>query len=360
MQNWAKAVGVVFFEQASAGELQIIADRPVSLRVERKSKVNGNGPLVLSARLFVDASGLKGVLRKQVPPLAACCPAVPDHHLCSAQQAICEVKDEAGARKYLESGDFEAGAMVNHIGVAGGWSTISIEVSKDYRTVAVLAGCIAGEGKPGGPRMMKDLKAREPWIGKSLVGGAGLIPLRRPYDKLTSSGIALVGDSGCMVFGMHGSGVTNGLIAGRMLAISLQGASDPGDPAALWSYQANFMHEFGPILGSWDLFRRATQKLTQEDLRILLDSGIISPDSMEQGLIQAKMKLSFKESLGAAIGAFKAPRTIARLLPDLAPMPAVTRAYHWYPKSMDPAALRRWSRIVALLFKERPDVTETT
>ena len=71
--------------------------------------------------------------------------------------------------------------------------------------------------------MLDGARADEPWLGESISGGSGVIPLRRPYARFTAPGLALVGDAACQVFPAHGSGIGMGLIAGRMLADAVAG-----------------------------------------------------------------------------------------------------------------------------------------
>ena len=128
------------------------------------------------------------------------------------------------------------------------------------------------------------MKEQHPWIGKTIFGGAGFIPLRRSYDRLSAPGIALLGDAACHVFSANGCGVGNGLIAARILADSVKGHDDPGSREATWAYQAAYQHERGGIHAASDVFRRLSQTLMEEDVEALLETVIITADKIQATL----------------------------------------------------------------------------
>ena len=117
--------------------------------------------------------------------------------------------------------------------------------------------------------------------------GTGVIPLRRPYARITAPGLALVGDAACQVFPAHGSGIGVGLLAGTMLAEGVADADDPGDPHVLWSgYQAAFQRRMGGDLAGYDVLRRATTALGEDGVDGLVRSGIMDEHTTRAGLDQ--------------------------------------------------------------------------
>ena len=57
----------------------------------------------VSARLFVDASGLVAALRREVPSLEASCEQVGAEDLCVAAQEVRHVSDEGAAAAWLDT-----------------------------------------------------------------------------------------------------------------------------------------------------------------------------------------------------------------------------------------------------------------
>lgn len=162
--------------------------RPIAVQA-----VHQGGAVRFAARLFVDASGLRGVLRDQVPALAAWCPPPVEADVCSAQQLVLAVDDPEGAKAFLHDHDASPGDAVVTVGLAGGYSTANIRVEPSLDEVSVLTGSIPALGNPTGPEIVRAIRALHPWMGATVFGGGGQIPLRRVYERFTAPGIALVG-----------------------------------------------------------------------------------------------------------------------------------------------------------------------
>src|SRR5699024_5550118 len=117
------------------------------------------------------------------------------------------VVDRGGAERFLHRHGAEPGDAVIVVGTHGGFSTCALRFTADLGEVGVLVGCLANGRYGTAPRMLAELREREPWLGAPVSAGVGVIPLRRPFARTTAAGVALVGDAGCQVFPAHGSGV---------------------------------------------------------------------------------------------------------------------------------------------------------
>ncbi|MBW1810392.1 MAG: NAD(P)/FAD-dependent oxidoreductase [Deltaproteobacteria bacterium] len=336
LHKLARRAGVELFDRVFIKDLRLNSGRPVSLTTERRLKQGRPSQLTFKARLFVDASGLAGALRKLVPPLSRHCPAVGSQHLCSAAQEICAVKDRAGAAAFLEKHDLGPADNYSRIGVDGGFSTLTIMLGANLETVDLLTGGIADGNHLSGPELMQQLKEAQPWIGQRIFGGAGLVPLRRAYDRLVAPGLALVGDCACQVFSAHGSGTGAGLLAARALTEAVAGHDDPGHELSLLTYQANYQREFGAVCAACDVFRRYAQSLSCTDIESLLSSGIMSADIYRAGLDQAIPLPKMTDILIALRGIARVPR-LAELVPLFARMSAIFALYRRFPRLKQPA-----------------------
>lgn len=321
-------------------ELQIAAGRPTSL-----TAMHGGAEISLAARLFVDAAGYQGALRTQVPELASICPPSGPQDLCSAQQLILEIDDADAARAYLVAEGAEPGDAVTQVGMAGGYSTINIRVSPSFDEVSVLTGSIPATGAPTGPDLLRSVRDAHPWMGKTVFGGGGLIPLRRTYDRFTAPGIALVGDAACQVMGGHGSGIGFGLIAGKVLAEAADRAADAGSAEALWDYQATFLREFGAILAGYDAVRRMSVKLGPEGVERLFETGVFSEALVLPGLDQRLGLLNARETTDAAKVLASNPKLAKIVVPALAAMTTARGLYRLYPAAPG-KGFERWAASV--------------
>ena len=257
-------------------------------------------------------------------------------------------------QRFLERHGASPGENVTVVGTNGGFSTRGIAVSPDLDRVGVLVGCLANGRYGTGPGMLDAVRAREPWIGEPVSGGFGVIPLRRPYARFTAPGLALVGDAACQVFPAHGSGIGVGLVAGRILAESVGDASDPGDEATLWRYQAAFQHELGGALAAYDGVRRMSTALGTRGVTAMVGAGLMTEPMTRAGLDQVWNGPSASELPGMAARMARRPGLAAAMLPRLARSQVAGGMGRRYPAAVDEGALARWDRRVDRLLGPLP------
>lgn len=332
----------------------------------------------IRARLFVDASGRAGVLRRTSAVLARWCPTVRNDELCSASDFRFRIADRAGAQDFLRRHGAQPGDHMNTVALAGGYSTRNMSVSKDLDQVSVLVGCVANGRYGTGPRMLDHLRRVESWIGDPISGGSGVIPLRRPYPRFTAPGLALVGDAACQVFPAHGSGIGMGLIAGHLLAEAVAGrdpdsagdraaaqgvghgrvgpdrvghgrggpSNDIGDESVLWAYQHAFMSEFGGLLTAFDAFRRMSTSLGSEGVDKLLSADLVNEKMTRAGLDQRLATPDLAALPNMALTLLSSPRLAAKVLPMLARVQILRTLGSRHPSTPDEKSLLRWDRSI--------------
>lgn len=358
LQALCREEGVICEEGFRLREVRFSGERPVEIVCERVDSGPVEDDLVVRARLFVDAGGMRGPLRSMIPELARDCPPVAREHICTAMQEECEVLDREAAARFVRLYSAQPGDAIAIMGVDGGFSTFTLYVSADFRHVGCLAGAIADGRHATGPQLMARLKREQPWIGPSLYGGAGLIPLRRPYDRLAAGGVALVGDAACQVLPASGSGIVLGMQAARLLTDAVRRFDDPGSLEATWEYQTSFQRKFGADLAGFDLFRRLSQSLEADGVARMIESHMMNPGTFISGLHQVLKPPPLGEFPALVRGAWREPRVVKAAAPLAAKVPLLQVLYRNYPARPDRAALARWSRRVAALFGETPDLRE--
>jgi flavin-dependent dehydrogenase len=333
----------------AAGALGLFEHRCIDVVVTdgrpRQLRLRGpKGPVELTARLFVDAAGLGGPIRRAVPAFEPFCPKPKRADMCSAAQAVCVLADRAAAQRFLAEHQARPGEVLSFSGVAGGYSIQNVQVDLDGGVVDLLTGAIALPEHPSGPALIEDLKARLPWIGPTRFGGSGAVPLRRAYARLGAPGVALLGDAGCQVYSAHGSGIGMGMLAAKALCDAVAGAPDPGAEAVTWDYSARFHRTWGARNAVATLVRRMTQRLSTEAVAQVLKAGLITPEATAATLDHQLPPLGPSQLPKVLLGAARAPRLAARLLGQLRHLPTVVRHHRRYPNAVDVAALQAWDR----------------
>ncbi|APR87363.1 Digeranylgeranylglycerophospholipid reductase [Minicystis rosea] len=284
-------------------------------RVRAISFIDGATRFTLRARLVIDATGLGAAVRRLVPALAEACADVEASDRCAAAQYHHEIADRAAFRAFMERHGAKPGDDIAFSGVAGGYSTLALFTRSDASAISVLTGSIPALGVPSGAALHKRFVAGAPWIGRVLFGGAGAIPLRRPYTLLGAHGVALVGDAACQVYASHGSGVGMGLLGARALADAAEGTDDPGSDEVLARYTSSFHAAHGGLLAASEAFRRFSQGLRATEVDDILASGLLAPAIASAGLVQRPTRPDARFLLGAPARALRAPEAAARFLP---------------------------------------------
>ncbi len=334
LRSDARAAGVVFhFGERIAG---------VEVAQRRVRSVE-SGRHALRAPLFVDASGLPAVLRKAAFPGW---PDVAREHICTAAQAVFEIADVRACEAFLEREGMQPGEVLAKTGVAGGFSILNVRVDLQGGHVAVLTGSVQdAPDRPSGTRLLEDFVKAQPWLGPRRFGGASAIPIRRPYARLGAPGLALLGDSGCMNFSAHGSGIAVGLRAARTLADAVTAhALDPGSERATWSYASRWHRASGGLLLAYDVVRRVTQAMSRDDLEQLMASGLVSSASARAALAQQVPPLGATDVVSAVRAAIRNPRLAMRVARGSSTVPACLAHGKRYPQEADLRALAEYEQ----------------
>lgn len=336
LQALASGAGVHFFEHTGPLAMQFAGERPVAAVTA--------GGLIWRAGLFVDATGVRGALRRLVPALSAGGERLARADVCGAAQQVRRIADATAARAYLARWGVAPGACLGFVGLAGGYSTLVVQVDTSLREVDLLAGTASAEPGVSGLGLLTAFAAGEPWVGGIEFGGQGAIPLRRPWERFAVPGAALVGDAACQVFPAHGSGVGPGLLAARVLAEQAAGHADAGGAAAMHAYQAGYMREHGAVAAAYDVFRRLSQELDGAEVERLIATGLVSSASSVNGLAQRMPAAGAGEALRLVWRAARAPRLAARMAPALAKMPVVYALARRMPRGEHAVRSALWRR----------------
>lgn len=340
----AFAAGVTGFEEMHLVETRFSGERPVELLFvhgtpdehEAKERIS------IKAKLFVDATGLHGALRRQIAAIHEIHGEHEDSDLCTAVQENCRIADVGAAREFLRRHDILPGTMVSILGTAGGYSTMTVHISPDLKEVGLLAGSIKDPQVLTAAQMLKRFREEHPWVGERIFGGGGTIPLKAPLEMLSASGLAVVGNAANQVFSLHGSGVMPAIQSARLLANAVRGAKDPGDADVLWQYTAEFQRSLGAKLAAYNLFRRFSQGLSGEEIGKMFRYGFMSEPMVFAGMKQDLPAPSLSTGLSVLTAAFRDLPFAAKLVRALSAMPFVLLHYRNFPLQRDREKFAAW------------------
>lgn len=340
----AFAAGVTGFEEMHLVETRFLGERPAELLFVHGApdEHEAKDRMAVKAKLFVDATGLHGALRRQIASIHEIHGEHDDSDLCTAVQENCHIADVGAAREFLRRHNILPGTMVSILGTAGGYSTMTVHVSPDLKEVGLLAGSIKDNRVLTGAQMLKRFREEHSWVGERIFGGGGTIPLRTPLEMLSAPGVAVVGNAANQVFSTHGSGVVPALQSARLLANAVRGAKDPGDADALWQYTAAFQRTLGAKLAAYNLFRRFSQSLSGEEIGKMFRYGFMTEPMVFAGMKQDLPAPSVGTGLSVLTTVFRDLPFAAKLVRALAAMPLVLLHYRNFPMSRDAAKFAAW------------------
>lgn len=283
---------------------------------ERLTEISGELPsnetLTFKAPIFVDASGLKALLRNSHPRSSSLWPTIARVDTCTAAQRTLEIKDRHGATAFLAKEQAKPGDVISNVGFMGGFSLLRTQIDSNLNHVSILCGVRSVPGYPSASRVVNDFVAQHPWMGSAFIDGRGVIPLNAPYPKLTQPGLALLGDAACQVYAAHGSGIGFGLIAANYLAKAILNSADK-----LKGYEPAFHRRYYHRLYFSEHFRRFSQELSPKAVADLITSGMLGASLARQTLMQSEPTMSWRELNNMVNGARKSPRLFVSMLPTL-------------------------------------------
>jgi menaquinone-9 beta-reductase len=287
--------------------------------IEVEGELQDKQRIRISAKLFVDASGFKAILRRTHPQSKDIWPNVLRKDLCTAAQMTLEIKDREGAMTYLEKNLINPGDILSDVGFMGGYSLFRAQIDKDISHISLLCGVRGLPQYEAAHLVIKKFLSNNPWIGAFIIDGRGVIPIVSCYKKLASFGLALLGDAACQVYAAHGSGIGMGLIAAKMLATAICTARDKnidiGSLEALKKYQSDFHQKYYGRLYFSEHFRRFSETLEQEKIADLITSGLFSSELVRQTLLQKEASMSLAIMKSLIQSALKSPQTFFSMLP---------------------------------------------
>ncbi|MAE69958.1 MAG: hypothetical protein CME06_05765 [Gemmatimonadetes bacterium] len=276
---------------------------------------------------------------------------IDDADLCIASQEVYEIEDPAAAERFMAERGLRPHDALSRIGVRGGYAISNTSIDLDRRHASFLSGAMLHEGGGASRDLIDEYRRDLGFTGKRLFGGSGLIPVRRPHDRLVGPGYALLGDAAAQVYPAHGSGVAAGIRAALLLANTLSGALRSVaelDSEALWPYAALFMRSRGALCAGAEIVRKLAEGFTAEELDRLVGGGLMRADISHEVIacrparvpIARLPGLFMKIAMAGALGRKVAAATLRSKCQE--------RHYRRYPAQYDPRGLREWAGMAAM------------
>lgn len=291
-------------------------------------------------RTFIDASGWTGAIRRTLPEMHGLVKEPPweDFAVCyrEVRELKVKIEDPNLAKIYLDA----------DIAPQGYWWFFP--QGDDLVNIGIG---VKGGRRNDPKRLFKDHLANLPILKDSKVidEGGGAVPTRRSLHSLVAFGTIFAGDSGFTANPIHGGGIGQSMISGRIAGRVAIESLNEGDPSkVLWRANKEYVDAYGMKAAGLEIFKIFLQELDNDDLEFGMRNKLITESDLER-LSYGSGGLSISEKAKRIIRGMRRLSVLKHLAETARYMKKVRKLYENYPEEED---YEIWSRSVGNLFSE--------
>ena len=307
---------------------------------DRRTGVNR----VLEGKIIVDASGIAGVLRNKLPSNWWVSEKLDYKDVSVAYREIRVLSTKIEEPEYLRI------YLSPLIAPGGYWWFFPKGKSK----VNVGLGIQGGMGYPNPVEQFgKYILTRDIFKNSKLIhAGGGIVPTRRPLKSLVYSNFIAIGDAAFTANPLHGGGIGSSLISAWAAAKASIDALSEGviSTKTLWKTNKMYIMNYGAKQASLDLLRMFLQKLSEEELTLIIKKKIVSEDELLEISSTGDLRATIMNKIISAIKFLSKPSLLLKLKTLASLMDKVKKHYYSYPE--DPKDLAKWELRLKEIYDE--------
>jgi flavin-dependent dehydrogenase len=154
---------------------------------------------------------------------------------------------------------------------------------------------------------------------------------------MVGNGVLIVGDAACQVNPIHGGGIGPSMIGGTLAGRTAAEALEQGDVSrrALWSYNKEYMQDYGAKQAGLEIFRILLQNADDEEISFGMQYGLLTEDDILKASMGEDVHLSVSEKAKRIFRGLKKPGFLRRLKAATDSMSAIRALYRKYPDTPD-------------------------
>ncbi|MCL2494346.1 MAG: FAD-dependent monooxygenase [Oscillospiraceae bacterium] len=326
----ARECGVSFEFETAVTKPLIEGDRVTGLAVKDKT-----GPREIIADLVIDAAGMDSPVRRALPAAWGLTGDFRRDQYFTVWRAFFRRSDEAP----LLEGTFNV-----YFYPMGRRAMAWAAREEDY--VDMLCGSFEDTTRDYAEQVRQFLLPRHPEFGEGILRGgqAAKIPVRRPVSVMVANGYAAVGDSAAMTVPIIGSGISNAVRAGVLLAGAVRNIKTC-DAASLWPYQVEYMRRIGAVHAALDPLKTMVLTMGPGTVDFLLERRILDAGDMSKARTGQEVAFTAREMAQRGLrGAGRLP-TMLGLSARLAASQKLKRHAMAIPVRYDEDAVRAWAKV---------------
>ncbi|HOU09122.1 MAG TPA: NAD(P)/FAD-dependent oxidoreductase [Clostridiales bacterium] len=226
-----------------------------------------------------------------------------------------------------------------------------------YKVSEGMADFLVGSVEPLDPdtaqAALREMRKVHPEIGGRLLRGGRIndIPIRSTHTLLVGNRYAAVGDAVSMPDPMNGSGITNAVKAGALLAETAAGLlreGRPFDTAGLWDYQVRYYKSAAHKAAAICVLKNCLLSFSPEVLNFFFDKKILT--AKELGGSGQAMKMDKAELTGKIRRGIGRPLSLLKLKKAVETSKEAKNTALAIPETYDADAVEAWrAKLNALL-----------
>jgi flavin-dependent dehydrogenase len=217
----------------------------------------------------------------------------------------------------------------------------------------VLVGSVDPLDMEGVNSVLSELRKAQPALGTKILRGGQIkdIPLKSTLTLLVGDNYALVGDAASMPLPLNGSGITNSIAAGKMLAETVLEAGDSYNAASLWSYQVKYFKEIGSKMTGVYVMKNCLLGYSVKALNFLFEKQILTAKELGAGSTGKELEVTKADVIDKLKRGITHPISLIKLKNAGVSAKKVKAAALAIPDSYDKAVVEAWRGEVEALLK---------
>lgn len=320
--------------EAERNGVKFIFNTPVTGAIAEGKKVTGvrTASTEIYCDLVIDSAGINSPIMNSLP------------HICGIQSTTKKTDTLYTYRAYYERLYNEMAAppfhfYFYHMGRKGiDW----VITDKEY--IDILVGSFSPLTQHDIDAAIADFREEFPFIGKSLLRGGqtAKIPLGRTLPVIVCDGYAAVGDSAVMIEPLSGSGISQSMQGGKILADTvIKIGDDEFTTEKLWQYQYRYFREFAEKNIPDDVIKGFLINTSAEELDYLIESRILTEKELSGG---SDIKLTVGDIMTKVGALIKKPAIIGKFINIGISLLRHGKVSAMMPEKYDITAIEKWKK----------------
>lgn len=193
------------------------------------------------------------------------------------------------------------------------------------------------------------LRKEQPSIGEKILRGGQIkhIPLKSTLLRLVGDNYAAVGDAASMPIPLNGSGITNAILAAKMLAETIIDIDERGEEYStknLWAYQIKYYKAVAAPMTSICVIKNCLLNYRANAIDFLFDRKILTAEELSAGANGKEIVMSKAVLLNKVKKGIRRPDILLRLKGAVQRSKDVKLCAQAIPETFEPQAVAAWQK----------------